>query len=332
MYIYGITQFILGARHTVANYCDALEKFHPLPLTTGVVDSSSASSSSVPRNSLTQAVHFSSGSPRIEETRGVMHLFPEHGVSSSSSTELFNVLSAMDDSLLERHCETLSSTNLGSEIQELLSREQVGLKVSVYGLIRLEEILLSVCFGVPNHMTYADFCQFCAAFIQHIREMRIYYESLLDVKDETNREISAAVEKAITKNLQKQQTKLDICMKEKKLLNQEFISGNQGASRQFRMVKKMVSILKCMQQIGCIACVAFETARKRRGKLCSVDKANVLEMIVHIFDGWRHCRAEDIKRMILSCPMARQGHGIARGFRVNIINGTCPTYLLLWQQ
>ncbi|KAK4786413.1 hypothetical protein SAY86_003102 [Trapa natans] len=59
-----------------------------------------------------------------------------------------------------------------------------------------------------------------------------------------------AVEKAITKKLQKQQTKLDICMKEKKLL----------------------------KQIGCIACVAFETARKRRGKLCSVDKANVLEV------------------------------------------------------
>lgn len=31
-----------------------------------------------------------------------------------------------------------------------------------------------VCvLGVPNHMTYADFCQFCGSFIQHILEMRI---------------------------------------------------------------------------------------------------------------------------------------------------------------
>ncbi|PIA30398.1 hypothetical protein AQUCO_05600084v1 [Aquilegia coerulea] len=31
-----------------------------------------------------------------------------------------------------------------------------------------------VCvLNVPNHMTYADFCQFCASFIQHILEMRI---------------------------------------------------------------------------------------------------------------------------------------------------------------
>lgn len=26
---------------------------------------------------------------------------------------------------------------------------------------------------VPNHMTYADFCQFCGSFIHHILEMRI---------------------------------------------------------------------------------------------------------------------------------------------------------------
>ncbi|XP_077216737.1 zinc finger (C3HC4-type RING finger) family protein [Tasmannia lanceolata] len=31
-----------------------------------------------------------------------------------------------------------------------------------------------VCvLAVPNHMTYADFCQFCGSFIQHILEMRI---------------------------------------------------------------------------------------------------------------------------------------------------------------
>lgn len=47
-----------------------------------------------------------------------------------------------------------------------------------------------------------------------------YYESLLEeVKDETKRDISEAVEKAITKKLQKQQTKLDKCMREKKLLD-----------------------------------------------------------------------------------------------------------------
>lgn len=72
------------------------DKFHPLPLTIAGVDSSSPSSSSVPGNSMTQAVHFSSGNPRIEETRGVMHLFPDHGVSSSSSsTDLFPVLLAV---------------------------------------------------------------------------------------------------------------------------------------------------------------------------------------------------------------------------------------------
>lgn len=26
---------------------------------------------------------------------------------------------------------------------------------------------------VPNHMTYADFCQFCGSFIQHVLEMRV---------------------------------------------------------------------------------------------------------------------------------------------------------------
>ncbi|KAK4754263.1 hypothetical protein SAY87_002367 [Trapa incisa] len=53
-----------------------------------------------------------------------------------------------------------------------------------------------------------------------LENQKLYYESLLeDVKDETKREISEAVEKAITKKLQKQQTKLDKCMKEKKLLD-----------------------------------------------------------------------------------------------------------------
>ncbi|KAL5743737.1 hypothetical protein ACOSQ2_026853 [Xanthoceras sorbifolium] len=82
----------------------------------------------------TQAFAFSSGNPRIEETRGVMHLFTNNttttqhdGVSSSSP-----------------------SHNL-----------PVGRKPLVCVL------------GVPNHMTYADFCQFCASFIHHILEMRI---------------------------------------------------------------------------------------------------------------------------------------------------------------
>ncbi|KAJ0007690.1 hypothetical protein Pint_30256 [Pistacia integerrima] len=89
--------------------------------------------SSASNNSMTQAFAFSSGNPRIEETRGVMHLFNNNvddggGVVSASS----------------------SNHNL-----------PVGRKPLV------------CVFGVPNHMTYADFCQFCASFIQNILEMRI---------------------------------------------------------------------------------------------------------------------------------------------------------------
>ncbi|KAL1199365.1 BRAP2 RING ZnF UBP domain-containing protein 2 [Cardamine amara subsp. amara] len=77
---------------------------------------------------MTQTVHFSSGNPRIGETRGVMHLFSDDAVLSSSSS---------------------SSSNLP------IGRNPL------------------VCvLGVPNHMTYADFCQFCGSFIQHILEMR----------------------------------------------------------------------------------------------------------------------------------------------------------------
>ncbi|KAL6012052.1 hypothetical protein ACLOJK_002527 [Asimina triloba] len=39
-----------------------------------------------------------------------------------------------------------------------------------------------VCvLAVPNHMTYADFCQFCGSFIQHISEMRIVRNDEVEV-------------------------------------------------------------------------------------------------------------------------------------------------------
>ncbi|KAJ4977503.1 hypothetical protein NE237_002609 [Protea cynaroides] len=72
---------------------------------------------------LNQALQFSSGNPRFEQTRGIMHLYRED--ASSSSSEL-----------------------------------PVGRKPLVCVL------------AVPNHMTYADFCQFCGSFIQHVLEMR----------------------------------------------------------------------------------------------------------------------------------------------------------------
>ncbi|XP_019458399.1 PREDICTED: BRCA1-associated protein-like isoform X2 [Lupinus angustifolius] len=77
----------------------------------------------------TSSLNFSSGNPRIEETRGLMHLF-RHDSNSS-----------------------LSSSNP--------SPLPVGRKPLVCVL------------GVPNHMTYADFCQFSGSFIHHILEMRI---------------------------------------------------------------------------------------------------------------------------------------------------------------
>ncbi|KAK6267710.1 hypothetical protein QUC31_011870 [Theobroma cacao] len=72
-------------------------------------------------NMSTEAISFSSGNPRIEETRGVMHLFSNDAVST----------------------------------------------------LPVERKPLVCVLGVPNHMTYADFCQFCASFIHHILEMRI---------------------------------------------------------------------------------------------------------------------------------------------------------------
>ncbi|PIN18675.1 Cytoplasmic Zn-finger protein BRAP2 (BRCA1 associated protein) [Handroanthus impetiginosus] len=71
-----------------------------------------------------QELHFSSGNPRIEEIRGVMHLYRDDVASSSSQ-------------------------------------------------FPVERKPLICVLGVPNHMTYADFCQFCGSFIQHMLEMRI---------------------------------------------------------------------------------------------------------------------------------------------------------------
>ncbi|GAB2219381.1 hypothetical protein Drorol1_Dr00007016 [Drosera rotundifolia] len=86
----------------------------------------------------TLTLAFSSGNPRIEETRGVMHLFRDDFTSSSSHLP-------------------------------------VGRKPLVCVL------------GVPNHMTYADFCQFCGAFVQHMLEMQIVRN------DETEDKYSALI-------------------------------------------------------------------------------------------------------------------------------------------
>ncbi|KZV44168.1 hypothetical protein F511_22520 [Dorcoceras hygrometricum] len=77
---------------------------------------------SAPSNS--QAFHFSSGNPRIEEIRGLMHLY--------------------------RDAAALFSSCLPVDRKPLIC-----------------------VLGVPNHMTYSDFCKFCGSFIQHMLEMRI---------------------------------------------------------------------------------------------------------------------------------------------------------------
>ncbi|XP_021862963.1 BRAP2 RING ZnF UBP domain-containing protein 2 isoform X2 [Spinacia oleracea] len=84
------------------------------------------SSSQLSSATSTQTLSFSSGNPRIEETRGVIHFFSDDVTSSSSLSEL-----------------------------------PVGRKP------------LACVLGVPNHMTYADFCRFSGSFIQHMLEMRI---------------------------------------------------------------------------------------------------------------------------------------------------------------
>lgn len=53
-----------------------------------------------------------------------------------------------------------------------------------------------------------------------LESQKLYFESLLqDVKEENEREISSAVEKAVTQRLQKMQAKLDRCLKEKNILD-----------------------------------------------------------------------------------------------------------------
>ncbi|XP_059644479.1 BRAP2 RING ZnF UBP domain-containing protein 2 isoform X2 [Cornus florida] len=111
------------ATSTSANaYAGALTGDIFRPSAAIIPDDLTDSSSSVSK--VTQPFPFSSGNPRIEETRGVMHLYQDDVASSSSELP-------------------------------------VGRKPLVCVL------------GVPNHMTYADFCQFCGSFIQHMLELRI---------------------------------------------------------------------------------------------------------------------------------------------------------------
>ncbi|CAN1839559.1 BRAP2 RING ZnF UBP domain-containing protein 2 [Linum perenne] len=97
---------------------DHLRQPVPAAVSGDTTETSTSTSSSTSR---THTFHFSSGNPRIEETRGIMHLFSEDSPSCLP----------------------------------------VGRKP-----------LVSV-LGVPNHMTYADFCKFCGSFTRNILEMRI---------------------------------------------------------------------------------------------------------------------------------------------------------------
>ena len=56
--------------------------------------------------------------------------------------------------------------------------------------------------------------------------------------------------------------------------------------------------VKFLFQIDRIARIAFETAQKRRGKLCSVDKANVLEVEVLLY----HSASHDMNKNVV-CPI-----------------------------
>ncbi|XP_024021874.1 BRCA1-associated protein [Morus notabilis] len=108
---------------TVVAGATADDVFRQTPDTISGEPFDSSSSSSI--SNITQAFPFSSGNPRVEETRGVMHLYRDDVVSASPS------------------------------------------------VLPVERKSLVCVLGVPNYMTYADFCQFCGSFIQHILEMRI---------------------------------------------------------------------------------------------------------------------------------------------------------------
>lgn len=52
-----------------------------------------------------------------------------------------------------------------------------------------------------------------------------YYESLLqEAREETEREISEAVERAVAAKVQKMQAKLDVCLREQKFLDDVIFS------------------------------------------------------------------------------------------------------------
>ncbi|KAL9231996.1 hypothetical protein vseg_007148 [Gypsophila vaccaria] len=103
----------------------------PSPISTSpgttATSSPAMNSGDTTATSAAKTLSFTSGNPRIEETRGLLHYFSDD----------LNVVS-------------FSSSHLPVERKPL------------------------VCvIGVPNHMTYADFCQFCGSFIHHMLEMRI---------------------------------------------------------------------------------------------------------------------------------------------------------------
>ncbi|XP_062089939.1 BRAP2 RING ZnF UBP domain-containing protein 2-like isoform X2 [Humulus lupulus] len=85
-----------------------------------------------------------------------------------------------------------------------------------------------LCEGVDFGFTEALLNSKVEAIVNEYNELltnqlenqKLYFESLLqEVKEETEREISSAVEKAVTLKLQKLQAKLDRCLKEKNILN-----------------------------------------------------------------------------------------------------------------
>lgn len=47
------------------------------------------------------------------------------------------------------------------------------LHIELFNAFQVERNPLICVLGVPNHTTYADFCQFCGPFIQNMLEMRI---------------------------------------------------------------------------------------------------------------------------------------------------------------